>query len=152
MRVLFLCVIVFFVGAYGFADCDSSYDSCIGQCEDQDDDISCWGTCDDVYKACKKAANRVICMNECVGDSDYCNCKCDDGIVLNTNVPFIGRCISVDVAHDSGESEQLNAFPRLMQGLTRIFLSAILLLSFVLVIVGGVMIAAGGADSGAYAQ
>lgn len=78
-------------------------------------------------------------------DKEKCNC----GIKLNTNVPFIGRCIMYgdtnetnDPSYVSGDSivvNSLNAFPVLMGGLIKILMSVILLLCFGSLIVAGVM-------------
>ncbi len=106
----------------------------------------------DAYNECKSKVDRKVCMDSCVWEFDYCNCKCDGGITLNTNIPFVGRCIAVSNSDGNADAVQLNAFPRLVQWLGRLLLSIILLLSFVLVIAGGVMIAASGADSNAYGQ
>jgi hypothetical protein len=77
------------------------------------------------------------------------------GIKLNTNVPFVGRCI---VQADAGtpwsanaDSPQwttttvtaINAFPRLMRALTNIVMTLILVGSMIMLIVSGVMYASG---------
>jgi len=119
----------------------ASYEACNSQYADLE-----------AYNECKSKVDRTVCMDSCVWDLDYCNCKCDGGIILNTNIPFVGRCIAVKDSSGNTDAVQLNAFPRLVQWLSRLLLSVILLLSFVLVIVGGVMIAASGADGSAYGQ
>ena len=80
-------------------------------------------------------------------DKEKCNC----GIKLNTNVPFIGRCIMYgdtnetnDPSYTQWDSDtiivnSLNAFPVLMGGLIKILMSVILLLCFGSLIVAGVM-------------
>ncbi len=68
------------------------------------------------------------------------------GISLNTNVPFIGNCIE-DGSTPPGPGETSvtweTAFPVLMWSLTRILVTVILIVSFVLIIIGGIMIATG---------
>lgn len=62
--------------------------------------------------------------------------ECKDGIKLNTDVPFIGKCIKKDDAD--------NAFPALIGGLSKMVVTAILIVSFLMIIVGGVMRTTGG--------
>ena len=62
------------------------------------------------------------------------------GVELNTKVPFIGKCIE-DESYGGVSSEK--AFPTLMWALTQILVTIILIVSFVLIIVGGIMIATG---------
>ena len=86
------------------------------------------------------------CLQNCTDDSgNFCDCKCNGGIVLNTNVPFIGRCIALgdNNIQDSGSSivTQTTAFPILMKALTNILLSLILIASLIMLITGGIMIA-----------
>ncbi len=63
------------------------------------------------------------------------------GIKLNTDVPFIGRCITISKPGESSNWDitPTSAFPRLMWGLTKIMMTFILSISFLLVIVAGVM-------------
>jgi len=68
------------------------------------------------------------------------------GISLNTNVPFIGNCIessSTDKGTDETNVTWETAFPVLMWSLTKILVTVILILSFVLIVVWGIMIATG---------
>ncbi len=68
------------------------------------------------------------------------------GISLNTSIPFIGKCIE-DSAASVGPDETWvtwsEAFPVLMWSLTKILVTLILIISFVLIIIGGIMIATG---------
>ena len=68
------------------------------------------------------------------------------GIKLNTSVPFIGKCIE-DVKTNQWSDETsvtwATAFPTLMWSLTKILVTLILITSFVLIIIGGIMIATG---------
>lgn len=73
------------------------------------------------------------------------------GVELNTNVPFVGKCIRLWNQASSSETNtvtETTAFPRLMWWLTKILTTIILLVSFGWIIVGGVMIASSGGDSG----
>lgn len=80
-----------------------------------------------------------------------------EGIKLNTNVPFIGDCITIrepwkEAPNNPNGTEvtQVSAFPRLMGGLTKIMMTLILSLSFLLVIVAGIMMVVGGANKTYY--
>lgn len=64
-------------------------------------------------------------------DKNYCDCVKNGGVQLNTDVPFVGKCINKDKTSD--------AFPVLIGGLFKMVVTAILIVSFVMIIVGGVM-------------
>jgi len=82
--------------------------------------------------------------------TDPCQ-KCSEpgvccGIQLNTSIPFIGNCIEDSTANKGpGETDVTwtTAFPTLMWSLTKILVTVILIVSFILIIVGGIMIATG---------
>ncbi len=65
-------------------------------------------------------------------DIEKCNC----GIKLNTNIPFIGRCIMNEKTNNVGQSgnvttvNTLNAFPILMGALIKLLMSIIMLVCF----------------------
>lgn len=67
------------------------------------------------------------------------------GIKLNTNVPFIGNCIEYSNDQWANTNENttrvniMNAFPILMGSLSRIMLTIILIGSFLMIVVWGVM-------------
>ena len=73
------------------------------------------------------------------------------GISLNTSIPFIGNCIE-NSATDRGDGELAvswtTAFPVLMWSLTKILVTVILIVSFVLIVMGGIMISIGKAAEG----
>ncbi|MDD3262446.1 MAG: hypothetical protein PHR61_01245 [Candidatus Absconditabacteria bacterium] len=76
---------------------------------------------------------------------------CCEGILLNTNVPFIGQCIVYRKADEPQPEaglvvDETNAFPVLMGGLSKILVSIILLSSFLGLLVAGVMISASGSS------
>lgn len=77
-------------------------------------------------------------------------CNADDvccGVKLNTKVPFIGNCIESKKDYVGGNSETgvtwEEAFPVLMWSLTKILVTVILIVSFLLIVAGGIMIATG---------
>lgn len=85
-------------------------------------------------------------------DEKNCRWICDPtkkccGIQLNTVVPFIWDCIEMTSQNDvwAGSSEntsavnQLNAFPFLMMGLSKILVTVILIFSFLIVIASWLM-------------
>jgi hypothetical protein len=78
--------------------------------------------------------------------------KCGTGdIMLNISIPFVGRCIKKDPtaaeAQDTkGNSTIGNVFPKLMGGLIRLVMTAIYIIWFLGILVGGFMITASGAD------
>lgn len=69
------------------------------------------------------------------------------GVELNTDVPFVGKCIrlwSSASSEDTTVVTDTTAFPRLMWGLTKILTTLILLACFGGILAGGVMIASSG--------
>ncbi len=146
MRKIFFFLVLFgsiFFGQTTLAACegleweakeDCKYTECMSDCTLS----NCpWWQCDEV-------------------NSDYCFCKCDWWVTLNTNIPFVGRCIllgdSDSTWPNSTQVTQLSAFPRLMKALTNIALSLILVTSLIMIIAWWVMIASSGANSGGYDQ
>ncbi len=67
--------------------------------------------------------------------------KCNCGIKLNTNIPFIGRCIMNQQTNNVGQSgnvttvNTLNAFPILMGALIKLLMSIIMIVCFASLIV-----------------
>lgn len=74
-------------------------------------------------------------------DSDVC---C--GVKLNTNVPFVGDCIENKDENPNSNVTEENAFPVLMSSLTKMLVTIILIVSFVLIVVWGIMIASAWAN------
>jgi len=75
------------------------------------------------------------------------------GVKLNTSIPFIGSCIESSGAYVSPGGDEIavsweGAFPTLIGSLTKILVSVILITSFILIVVAGVMIASGKASEG----
>lgn len=59
-------------------------------------------------------------------------------IKLNTNFPFIWNCISIKKWSTADESNPTNVFPRMMSALTKIIITIILVVCFILIIVAGI--------------
>lgn len=92
-----------------------------------------WCDCEEWFKQVGKACLDCKLENVCCG------------IELNTKVPFIGKCIE-DERYGGMGAER--AFPNLMWALTQILVTVILLISFVLIVIGGIMIATGDPSGG----
>lgn len=87
------------------------------------------------------------CCKKTYYDIELKDTVCCEGILLNTNVPFIWQCIVYKKASTTQPSvglvvDENTAFPVLMWGLSRLLVSIILLISFVWILIGGVMISA----------
>ncbi len=95
--------------------------------------------------------STVYAQSDTPSESQVCN-----GIKLNTDVPFIWDCITIYDPGEVGENTDgtvvtpVSAFPRLMWGLTKIMMWLILAVSFLLVIVAGVLMVIGGAQQEYY--
>ena len=122
-----LALVVLWLGNYSFAaDCPDA---------NAHKNLASICVCNTWYKAgtspCKPCSDAGVCC----------------GIQLNTSIPFIGNCIennSGDVW--VGEEKSVTwttAFPVLMWSLTKILVTVILIVSFILIIIGGIMIATG---------
>lgn len=111
-----------------------------------------WGSMpDDVKQQAQQQQQKALTENEkkarqqryddCIyanpGDTSYCNCVADGWVKLNTNVPFIGRCINKEDSTGTGSTTS-TAFTDLIWGLSKIVVTAILIVSFMFVIIGGV--------------
>ena len=70
------------------------------------------------------------------------------GIKLNTKIPFIGDCIESSSQASGAVITETTAFPVLVTALVKILISVILIASFVLIVVAGVMRATGNAKWG----
>lgn len=87
--------------------------------------------------------------NKCVCQPSDDNCC---GVPLYTNVPFVGKCIQYGprdgVATGANDIPPVNAFPVLLQALSKILLSVILIMCFGAIVVAGVMISSGNDEQG----
>lgn len=72
------------------------------------------------------------------------------GVKLNTNVPFIGNCIETKAQDAANGLEEGSAFPILMWSLVKILITVILIASFVMIVIAGVMISTWGANVAAW--
>ena len=70
-------------------------------------------------------------------------------VKLNTNLPFLWNCIGVS---SDGKVNQLNAFPIMIKGLMKIIISIVLVMSFLMIVAGGVMMTTAGYESGNFAK
>ena len=116
--------------------------SCRNQCKDEDDPIGCNKNCDN--NECKKS----VCLTKCVqwskNPKDFCECKCNGGIVLNTDIPFVGRCI----LKDGTASGWWTAISGISRALTSIFMTLILTWGFAMIIWWWVQISMGDIKGG----
>lgn len=71
---------------------------------------------------------------------------CPDGdIVLNTEVPFVGRCIKKSLTTTTDTTTIANVFPKLTGKLIRLVMTIIIIIGFFGILIGGFMITADGA-------
>lgn len=106
------------------------------------------------------AEKKADCLKDNPGEEWFCDCVANGWIKLNTNIPFIGRCIRLSWSWGDGKDgtvwatsvSQVEAFPRLMRALMNILMTVILVASLIMIIAGGVMIASSGAASWWYEQ
>ncbi len=118
--------------------------------------------CEQTYWSGRDLSDWWCCEQDCSArvctdpkeKPEGCACVCDPAeaccwIKLNTVVPFIGDCIEMTTQNstswarpDSSSVNQLNAFPFLMMGLSKILVTVILIFSFLVVIFAGLMMVA----------
>ena len=67
----------------------------------------------------------------------------DDCIRLNTDIPFVGRCIKKDTDPATVETNYGNVFPKLVGGLMRVVMAAVVIIGFLAILVGWFMMTAG---------
>jgi len=154
-----------------FSDCRDNWwdqDTCWDICSTRDENgeidagsSDCWLYLDD---DAQKKCRLDDCLSKCVTFKDgskweACECKCYGGVPLNTNVPFVWKCIQMNEEGEQAWNDPntavvtpTSAFPILMKGLSRVALSLFLALSFVMVIASGVIIATSGANSSGMSQ
>jgi len=71
------------------------------------------------------------CISKCTASNKVsCECKCNGGIVLNTNIPFVGRCILKDGSTADGGS----SLSGISQAISKIFMTLILTGGFAMLI------------------
>ena len=120
-----LILSMWFVTWYVNAQADSSpssYENCLSKCPENPTNLAdkqlCIAKCDAEYK--KDGTEN---KNEC---KDWC---C--GIKLNTNFPGLWNCIEY--------SQEKSAFPKMMGILTKLIMSIILVICFIMIIVAWIM-------------
>lgn len=149
-------------------DCEARYwasqstQICVTQCADvatpsnstsAEQSSSEWSACTDKCTSWYACKDKKCSCNKPYTENDQT--KCCVGILLNTNVPFIGQCIVFSKEGETTNADgnvvtETNAFPVLMGGLTKMMVTIILLICFMGILVWGVMISASGwSDSGA---
>jgi hypothetical protein len=113
------------------------YTTAVGNVNEYKVPTDCSKWCDGWYTEVKKGWISIC--EKC--DIEKCNC----GIKLNTNIPFIGRCIMNQQTNNVGQSANvttvntLNAFPILMGALIKLLMSIIMIVCFASLIVWGFM-------------
>ncbi|MCX6822457.1 MAG: hypothetical protein NTX91_00470 [candidate division SR1 bacterium] len=70
------------------------------------------------------------------------------GTKLSTSIPFIGDCLESSSQDPASKINETTAFPVLITALVKIVISVILVASFILIIVAGVMWSTGDAKGG----
>lgn len=80
--------------------------------------------------------------------------NCSWGIKLNTDIPFVGNCISksTDASVAGNKTTIANAFPKLLWGLMRIVMTVVVIVWFMGILVGGFMMSAGGLEASLMAK
>lgn len=85
-------------------------------------------------KVCDKWYTRVAwTCTKCNGKDVCC------GVKLNTDVPFVGRCITLNSQDSTSEITEQNAFPTLVAWLTKLLMTVILIVCFLVLIVAWVL-------------
>lgn len=101
-------------------------------------------------------ANNACTWNNCwnkttnqSGTSTSSKTVCN-GIKLNTDFPFVGKCIGYET--DGTKTNQINVFPKMIRSLMKLTISIIMLMSFLIIVISGVMITSSGYDGGNYKE
>lgn len=140
-----------------------------GVCEADWDVYISDGSCIQPSAFCENTFNKTTSpdsFDKCVKDftqcmdgwwsSARCSCKAIWGIVLSTNVPFIGNCISMHRSLNPGpnttEVTPTTAFPLLIGWATKIIMAITLVFCFIAIVIGGVRMSMGGADEAQYTE
>lgn len=85
-------------------------------------------------KPCDPGQKRVV--DTCKPCSDEWVCC---GVKLNTNIPFIGDCIETKSQDSTSKITEENAFPTLMAWFTKLLMTVILIVCFLVIIVAWVL-------------
>lgn len=145
-KIIWLCLMVtlLFWANIGFADCQSDYNGCMPTCDNLPNQAekNCVKACQTTLEKCISDGDKKTKTEQCKKSckwSESCMCKCEWGIALNTNIPFIGRCITKDGNTKDGDS----AIAWISSALTQIFMTLIITWGFAMVIRWWVLIAMG---------
>ena len=117
------------------------YQECVGTKTDSIELAYCKCKTDTPSNNCKEKRELELCKRDRFGgiptpqEDKLCSCIAYGGIELNTDVPFIGRCIA--------KSDTSKSVPLVVWGLGKILMSLILVGCFIALIVAGVIIAGG---------
>lgn len=129
-----------------------------------------WECCEECWGNQKVENNQCVCgLTWCtdpweIVDPEACECVCNPsvaccGIKLNTVVPFIGDCIEMTTQNSTAGANwnstyvnQLNAFPFLMMGLSKILVTVILIFSFLVIIAAWLMMVTWVYEEGNYSK
>lgn len=124
-------------------------------------DKSCaYQTCKDIFPEWSEELTKCnASLQKCMDGGwawDRCSCQAIWGIVLSTNVPFIGNCISMRKSLNPGpnttEVTPTTAFPLLIGWATKIIMAITLVFCFIAIVIGGVRMSMGGADEAQYTE
>lgn len=107
---------------------------------------------DQTAKAEQDKANKIISKEaeknrEKLEEAERNRCK---WIKLNTDFPFVGKCIGYET--DGTKTNQINVFPKMIRSLMKLTISIIMLMSFLIIVISGVMITSSGYDGGNYKE
>jgi hypothetical protein len=91
-------------------------------------------TLDAINQDARERSWPGVCWTYALDDKEY--------IILNTNVPFVGRCIKKEFNEWGEETNVSNVFPKLMANMIRIVMVILVVWWFLWILVWGFMIAA----------
>lgn len=93
--------------------------------------------------------NLARCKVQRGATSAYCQCKyVDKWIPLNTSIPFLWNCLKKANPSDPNDNAALNAFPTIISVASRILITVIMLVGFVMIVIGWIQWSAWNAAGG----
>ena len=102
-------------------------------------------SCETLFTDSKTAnkCNFARCETQRWKWSSYCTCKygsngdwIDKWIPLNTSIPFLWNCLKKSNPSDPNDNAALNAFPTIISVASRILITVIMLVGFVMIVIG----------------
>ena len=96
----------------------------------------------------KEEAAYQKCVAKCDGNEwnkKFCECKCNKGIILNTHIPFVWRCIDKNPRENWNNKEATtihNVLPKFFAQLSRVVMVAIIIIWFLWILIWGLMVSA----------